>query len=119
MLPYRVLHSKKDLVENLTDKLEDKCSDQICWSKQKFMKNIDNSKLEEIFHNTFRPPGPQGKFTWLDTFNINDVMEQYEKKYKDFKTKFLVSYESAEKFYEAFGYKPVEKTTALYITEML
>jgi hypothetical protein len=40
-------------------------------------------------------------------------------KYKDFKTKFLVSYESAEKFYDTFGYKPVEKTTALYITEML
>ena len=25
--------------------------------------------------NTFRPPGPQGSFTWLNTFNINNVVE--------------------------------------------
>ena len=35
--------------------------------------------------NTFRPDGPEGKFEWLNTLHINDVMSQYEDKYNDFK----------------------------------
>jgi GNAT superfamily N-acetyltransferase len=58
---------------------------------------------------------PHYQFNGVGTKMMTIMLE----KYKDFKTKFLVSYESAEKFYETFGYKHVEKTTALYITEML
>jgi GNAT superfamily N-acetyltransferase len=58
---------------------------------------------------------PQYQFNGVGTKMMKMMLE----KYKDFKTKFLVSYESAERFYGKFGYKPVEKTTALYITEML
>mgnify|MGYP006897233767 CR=1 FL=1 len=39
----------------------------------------------EIKDNTFRPKGPQGKFEWLSTVDINKVMEQYHHSHPDFK----------------------------------
>lgn len=81
------LHAyKKYLVQQLTEKLSHVCDqDQICWLKQAFMKKVKPTTYKEISKNTFAPKGPNGKFTWLNTTNINQVMEQYESKYKDFK----------------------------------
>ena len=42
---------------------------------------MKNNNLEKY---TFRPQGPKKKLDWLSTTNINDVIEQYEKNYKDF-----------------------------------
>lgn len=74
--------SKRHLVAELTDRLSDVCNDQICWLKQDFIKEINDQEAEA---HTFRPEGPQGRFTWLNTTNINEIMEQYEKKYSNFK----------------------------------
>jgi hypothetical protein len=74
--------NKKDLLKQLTKNLENVCDDQICWLKQDFIKKMDD---KSILENTFRPNGPEGKFEWLNTLHINDVMSQYEDKYKDFK----------------------------------
>ncbi len=74
--------NKKDLLKQLTRNLENVCDDQICWLKQDFIKKM---KDKDILNNTFRPDGPEGKFEWLNTLHINDVMSQYEEKYKDFK----------------------------------
>ena len=57
------------------------CDDQTCWLRQDFVKKINS---EEIHKNTFRPIGPKGKYEWLSTTNINDVVEQYMKLHKDF-----------------------------------
>jgi Ulp1 protease family, C-terminal catalytic domain len=48
--------------------------DEVCWST--------TFKLPNDEH--FKPERPKGKHTWLNTSDINRVMEQYEKKYKDF-----------------------------------
>ena len=48
------------------------------------MKNLARINKEEIEKYTFRPIAPEGKFEWLNTLNIDDVMKQYEKKYSDF-----------------------------------
>jgi hypothetical protein len=60
------------------------CNNQRCWLKQPFIKNIDNRIAEDLMENTHRPPSPQGRFTWLNTVNINKVMRQYEYLHKDF-----------------------------------
>jgi len=40
---------------------------------------------KEILENVvFRPEGPQGKFDWLSTLDINNVLTQYQNKYPDF-----------------------------------
>ena len=73
-----IKNDKKHLVLQLTDRLKDVCDDQICWLKQDFIKELNDLDAQE---NTFRPEGPQGRFTWLNTTNIDDIMKQYENKY--------------------------------------
>jgi len=75
-------NDKKYLVKELTNRLENVCDNQICWLKQSFIRKTDNI---DIYNNTFKPEGPQGKFEWLNTLHIDNVMKQYEKKYTDFK----------------------------------
>ena len=73
--------SKDQLVDELETKLSDKCSDQICWLRLDFVKQLDN---EDIETNTFRPKGPSKKYEWLSTTHINDVVEQYQQTHKEF-----------------------------------
>ena len=73
--------SKKELVEELNNKLSNVCSEQTCWLKLDFVKKIDN---EEIHNNTFRPIGPKKKYEWLNTLHINEVIDQYHSLYSDF-----------------------------------
>jgi hypothetical protein len=75
------------LLDELKKKLYSECdNNQMCWIKQSFINNMDELSKNELLNYTFRPigPGPQGNFEWLNTLNINYVLEQYKKKYKDF-----------------------------------
>lgn len=76
---------KRYLVREFSKRLGDVCDNQKCWVKQNFTKRLNKKIREELDKYTFRPEGPEGKFTWLNTVNINEVMLQYEKKYSDFK----------------------------------
>ena len=75
---------KKELVKELSIKLADKCSDQVCWLRLDIVKELENDDLEEIEENTFRPKGPTKKYEWLSTNHINEVIQQYHDIYKDF-----------------------------------
>jgi len=77
-----IRESKKYLVEQLTDRLKKVCNDQICWLKQDFITEMNDA---EINSNSFRPKITQGRFDWLNTTNIKEVMEQYQHVYPDFK----------------------------------
>lgn len=76
---------KRYLVKEFSIRLDDVCGDQKCWVKQEFIKDIEKNIKNKLNNYTFRPNGPEGKFTWLNTYNVNDVMKQYENKHKDFK----------------------------------
>ena len=76
---------KRYLLKEFSKRLDQVCDNQRCWLRQDFTKRMDNLMEEDLKKNTFRPKGPDGKFEWLNTFNIMDVMSQYEKKYKEFK----------------------------------
>ena len=73
------------LVKEFKNRLNDVCDSQQCWMNQTFIKNMDKLQREELKKHTFRPIGPQGNFTWLNTLHINDVMKQYEIKYPEYK----------------------------------
>jgi hypothetical protein len=73
--------NKEALVQTLENKLSNKCSEQTCWLRLDFVKEMDNKEIE---NNTFRPSGPSKKYEWLSTTHINEVIEQYQEKYKDF-----------------------------------
>ena len=61
------------------------CSRESCWLKQSFMKNGLNQELKK---NTFSPSPPETwrtkKNEWLSSVEISELMQQYEKKYKNF-----------------------------------
>lgn len=74
---------KKTLLRSLTKKIKDKydCDDQLCWLELDIVKDLEDDEINKF---TFRPPGPDRGTKWLNTTNINDVLEQYEKIHNDF-----------------------------------
>jgi hypothetical protein len=94
---------KKYLLKEFSTRLGDKCTTQKCWTEQKFIKHMKRFAKDELEKYTFRPDGPQGKFEWLNTLHINDTMEQYEKKYPEFK--FLGAVPIDFDKFERFGIK--------------
>lgn len=76
---------KRYLVKEFQIRLDDICDSQRCWVKQAFINNMNDDTRKKLKYYTFRPKGPQGKFTWLNTINLNNVMRQYQEKFKDFK----------------------------------
>jgi len=76
-----ITDNKSKLVDELENKLKDKCSDQTCWLRMDFVKAIKDEEIEE---NTFRPEGPKNRKEWLSTTDINNVVSQYQEKNKSF-----------------------------------
>jgi len=72
---------KKYLVQSFNQKFP-QCSNQLCWLDNLY--KYDDKLKQKLVKKFHRPIGPQGKFTWLNTININDVMDQYTEKYDDF-----------------------------------
>lgn len=75
---------KRYLLKQFKNKIT-KCKDQICWTKQSFVKRLDDKIKEDVQNNTFRPEGPSKGNKWLNTLDINKTCVQYESKHNDFK----------------------------------
>jgi hypothetical protein len=73
--------NKKNMVKQLTKAFSKSCSSQTCWLQTNIVKKIRD---DDIHQHTFRPIGPSNGYDWLSTSNINNVLNQYEKKYDDF-----------------------------------
>ena len=58
-----------------------RCNDERCWTRSTFLDSNDRRKLLE----DFKPPIPQGKYDWLNTKDINQVMRGYERVFPSFK----------------------------------
>lgn len=78
--------NKKDLYDSILNANYSKCgSNEFCWLKQNYMEiNKDINK----FLLKFRPEQPnswrEDKNKWLNTYNLLNVMNQYQEKYKNF-----------------------------------
>jgi hypothetical protein len=77
-----ISNNRTNLLKQLKSALSDSCDDEKCWSKLDFVKSLNDLEIEKF---TFRPKGTQGKWAWLSTVNIDEVMEQYKNKYRNFK----------------------------------
>jgi len=100
--------TKKALLKELINRFKQqyKCDDQVCWLGTSVGKKIK----AEIHENTFRPTGPEDKYGWLSTEEIDNVMKQYEQLYPDFK--FLGAVPSD------FDKLPIYETTDLQFKEL-
>jgi hypothetical protein len=74
---------KKYLLKKIGERLK-KCNSQICWTQQDFIKKMNEEMRIQLEKFTLRPEGPNGRFEWLNTININEVMDQHEIVHKDF-----------------------------------
>ena len=59
--------------------------DQKDWINSKYLELMSEEDRDHLENKVFRPDGPQGRFDWLSTIDINQVLYQYEEKYPDFK----------------------------------
>jgi hypothetical protein len=94
----KVTKQKKELVEELEKAYEKVCDKhQFCWISQ----HLSNSGKKQKLIEKFRPVKPktwyQNRGTWLNTYDINYIMMQYENLYKDFKFMGTVPADFAER----------------------
>jgi len=75
----------KDLWNEINKMMSSKCTTEICWMKQDFIK--DSPLSRELLKN-FKPMMPKkwdtNPIEWLNTIDIRNVMNQYETKYPEF-----------------------------------
>ena len=79
--------SKKKIWNEIQETFYEKCSNkEACWKNQKEIKELKNNAIQKF---TFKPDYPlewkKNKKTWLNTYDIYNIMKQYEKAHKDFK----------------------------------
>ena len=77
--------SGANLWNEINKMMSSKCTTEICWMKQDFIK--DSPLARELLKN-FKPMMPKkwdtNPLEWLNTIDIRDVMNQYEIKYPEF-----------------------------------
>lgn len=86
LVEIKIVDSKKQLFEALKEKLGPTCGNaDHCWIQQDFVQPATRNRL---LSKAFRPLKPRewyiNRQTWLNTYDIQKVMQQYEEKYKDF-----------------------------------
>ena len=78
--------SKGELLSQLERVLQGICNDQACWTELPFIHYIpDRHLVEKLRYFTFKPKMPNGQHTWLNTKDINNVMQQYAQLFGSFK----------------------------------
>lgn len=82
-IPYKK-KSVRELWNALHEKLKSDCNTEYCWLEQPFVSLQDKKCLEEHFKPKRPKEWEKNPYEWLSTDDINKVMKQYEKKYKDF-----------------------------------
>lgn len=76
---------KKQIILKQFEQVFKDCNDQMCWLKKPFVAYLNKETYTDLKNFTFRPSGPEGRFEWLSTIDINKTMRQYEQKYSNFK----------------------------------
>ena len=78
-----IKEDKEYLLRELRKRLQKVCNDdEVCWIEQDFVKRLNDIDISKY---TFRPKGPEGRFEWLSTLHIEDVLSQYEKSNPEFR----------------------------------
>lgn len=71
-------YDNNSLLNKINDVLYKKCKNEYCWLNLEFINLIsDKSIINKLKKFTFKPMSPRGKYTWLTTDDINNIMIQY------------------------------------------
>jgi hypothetical protein len=78
--------SKSQLWKSIYNRLKPICKYESCWIDLDFIKQIDDLNLrEKIKYFTFKPKMTKHLNKWLNTKDINAVLQQYQEVHKSFK----------------------------------
>lgn len=78
--------TKSELWKSIYNKLSPICKYEHCWVDLDFIKKIDDLNLrEKIKYFTFKPKMNKHYNKWLNTKDINAVLQQYQEVFKSFK----------------------------------
>lgn len=69
--------TRDDLWMAIRERMAD-CSDERCW-----LRVVPASERKQLVED-FKPPLPMGKYTWLNTDDIDRVLKQYERVFPEF-----------------------------------
>lgn len=61
------------------------CESESCVINKPEFYNLYTGNLDELKKNNFKPEGPRNTDEWLSNYNLDDVLEQWQKKYSDFR----------------------------------
>ena len=75
------LHRSREKLWKAIQRKLPQCNDERCWTRARFLKAGDKKQLLE----DFKPPIPLGKYTWLNTQDIDQVLRGYERIFPAFK----------------------------------
>ena len=81
---YNYEMSKKKLWASVNDKLKGNCNNDYCWTNQKFMGKLSRKFKKKYFRPKMPNEWNKNSREWLSTVDIENVLNQYEKKYKNF-----------------------------------
>lgn len=71
--------TKKEMWTILQKEVGKECNTEYCWLKLPFTsKELGTEMYNEIHNQTFLPKIPKTKYEWLDTYDIEKVLRQYE-----------------------------------------
>ncbi len=77
--------NRRQLWKEIDKRLKNKCSTEWCWIEQEFVNKLDRKELSGIFRPKMPKSWKKNKYEWLNTNDIESVMEQYEEKYPNFR----------------------------------
>ena len=78
--------TKKELWKSIYNTLKPLCKTEYCWLDLHFIKKISNKNLKnKIMYFTFKPKMTPKFNSWLNTNDIDAILLQYQKIYKNFK----------------------------------
>ena len=75
------IYGTKDDIWNQLEQRMRSCSNEWCWMKRL---HLEDTFIQQYGASPFRPIRPAGKKAWLGTYDIRDVLKQYEQVYPDF-----------------------------------
>ncbi len=76
--------NKQKLAQELHKRLKTDCDKEWYWLEQNFVPASHSRRLKKNFKPEMPEEWDKNPFEWLSTSDIQDVMEQYEKKYPEF-----------------------------------
>jgi len=83
-IKYTKNESRNVLWNKLDKKMKDKCDNEYCWTSQVGLENDEKSKIEDMFRPRMPDKWKKNPNEWLNTYDIQRVLRQYEKANNNF-----------------------------------